>query len=399
MKRACNILTRMIMNMGQLCEFHMVIKKQIIYMKKSYTILFTIFFTFIFGLESFGQSALSGIRVRDLELTPDENNVDVNFTMDVGKKAVQSDYERTISFWLINGQNRVQLPSVAIVGRRSQIMAERRTGSYDEFPEVSAMPKIVTTKGQSIDYSTKVVFQPWMEGAKLVAESVRRGCCKVLADGSSVVADNITFYIQPAPVPDKLSTGDRLAQQYPFLAPVSEMANFDFNNRDGSVTLYFRQAISTLDLDFRDNRSRFETLMRVIDELERSNDSKVARIMVAGFASPEGTVEFNQALSQRRADVIVNQLRYRSGIRQDLIQVFYGGEDWNGLRKMVERSDLPEKYSIINIIDNTPLWDSYRKIGRESQLMKLNGGRTYRYLYHNYFPDLRNATYIRVFYE
>ena len=368
-------------------------------MKKNYTILLSIFFTFIFGFESFGQSALIGVRVRNLELIPDGNDINVNFTFDIGKKAVKSDYERTISFWLVNGQDRVQLPSVAIVGRRAQIMAERRSRSYNEFPEEDSMPKIVTTKGESIDYSTKVGYQPWMEGSKLVAESVRRGCCKVLADGSSVVANNITLYHQPAPPINQLSTGDRLAQQYPFLAPISELANFNLNDRDGSVTLYFRQAISTLDLDFRDNRSRFETLIRVIDELERSNDSRVARIMVAGFASPEGTVEFNQALSQRRADVIVNQLRYRSGIRQDLIQVFYGGEDWNGLRKMVERSDLPEKYSIINIIDNTPLWDSYRKIGRESQLMKLNGGRTYRYLYHNYFPDLRNATYIRVFYE
>jgi len=367
-------------------------------MKKSYIII-SIFFTFIFGLESFGQSALSGIRVRDLELIPDGNNVDVNFTMDVGKKAVQSDYERTISFWLINGQDRIQLPSVAIVGRRARIMAERRSGSYDEFSEVSSVPRIETARGQSVDYSTKVAYQPWMEGSKLVAESVRRGCCKVLADGSGVVANNITLYHQPVPVPDQLSTGDKLAQQYPFLAPASQMANFDPDNRDGSITIYFRQDVSRLELDFRNNYYQFETLLKAISELERSTDSRIVKVVVAGYASPEGTVQHNQALSGRRADIIMNQLLQRSGIRRDIIQVIHGGEDWNGLRKMVERSDLPEKYSIINIIDNTPLWDSYRKIGRESQLMKLNGGRTYRYLYQNYFPELRNATYIRVFYE
>ena len=367
-------------------------------MKKSYVILFSIFFTLIF--ESFGQSALTGVRIRDLELIPDGNDVSITFTMDIGKKAVKSDYERNISFWIVNGENRVQLPSVAIIGRRAQIMEKRRSASQREFPETSTMPKIVTTKGQSINYSTKVQYQPWIEGAKLVAESTRKGCCNELFDGNSIVAANLILYNQPVPIQaPAMSTGDRLAQQYPFIVPASQMAYFDPNNRDGSITIYFRQNISRLELDFRNNYYQFETLLKAIDELERSTDSRIVRVVVAGYASPEGTIQHNQGLSGRRADIILNQLLQRSGIRRDIIHVIHGGEDWGGLRTMVEKSDLPEKYEILNIIDNVPLWDSYRKIGRETQLMKLYGGRTYRYLYNNYFPELRNATYIRVFYE
>jgi hypothetical protein len=76
-----------------------------------------------------------------------------------------------------------------------------------------------------------------------------------------------------------------------------------------------------------------------------------------------------------------------------------GSVDWRGLRVMVERSSLLEKREIISIIDNTPIWDSRRQVGRLGELMKLNGGRTYRYLLNEYFPHLRSGAFIRAYYR
>jgi hypothetical protein len=66
---------------------------------------------------------------------------------------------------------------------------------------------------------------------------------------------------------------------------------------------------------------------------------------------------------------------------------------------MVEKSNLPEKRDILSIIDNTPVWDSGRQVGRLGELMRLNGGRTYRYLLNEYFPYLRSGAFIRVYHK
>jgi hypothetical protein len=73
--------------------------------------------------------------------------------------------------------------------------------------------------------------------------------------------------------------------------------------------------------------------------------------------------------------------------------------DWYALRRMVAESDMPEKGKVLDIIDNTPIWDAGRNVGRHGELMRLSGGEPYRYMLRNFFPNLRNAAYIRAYYE
>lgn len=53
----------------------------------------------------------------------------------------------------------------------------------------------------------------------------------------------------------------------------------------------------------------------------------------------------------------------------------------------------------MDIIDTTPVWDAAKKVGRLSLLMRLNQGRPYNYMKRHFFPKLRNAGYIKVFFE
>ena len=131
--------------------------------------------------------------------------------------------------------------------------------------------------------------------------------------------------------------------------------------------------------------------------LTASQDSKVARIVVAGFASPEGTQAVNERLAGQRADAIVDFLLANSGVDGRLISLYNGGPDWYGLREMVATSDLPDKHAVTDIIDNTPVW-AVQGADRLSKLKALSGGRTYNYMLRNYFPQLRQAAFIRVYY-
>jgi hypothetical protein len=89
----------------------------------------------------------------------------------------------------------------------------------------------------------------------------------------------------------------------------------------------------------------------------------------------------------------------KTGMADENIALYNGSEDWHGLRMLVERSDMPSKHRVMEIIDTVPVWDSKTRRGRERELMDLDGGAPYRYMYRNFFPLLRNATYIKIYYD
>ena len=104
-------------------------------------------------------------------------------------------------------------------------------------------------------------------------------------------------------------------------------------------------------------------------------------------------------MAARRAESVKTYILNRSGVRADQIRVYAGGIDWQGLRMLVEASDMPSRQAVLDIIDNTPVWDAQRQIGRHGELMRLGGGAPYRYMLREFFPDMRNAAYIRVYYR
>lgn len=112
---------------------------------------------------------------------------------------------------------------------------------------------------------------------------------------------------------------------------------------------------------------------------------KLQDITIAGYASPEGTYAHNLELSGKRAAGMRDYLRERYLLPSSLTILSEGkGEDWEGLRTAVEGSAMPEKSSVLSIIDHYDIFD-----GREKRLMELKGGSPYRYMLDNLFPPLR----------
>ena len=75
-----------------------------------------------------------------------------------------------------------------------------------------------------------------------------------------------------------------------------------------SVKIYFRQGKSALDVSVGNNRAE---LSRIADSLATSYADSVYQlktISVIGSASPEGSVELNKRLSEKRANVLFDYL-------------------------------------------------------------------------------------------
>jgi hypothetical protein len=169
--------------------------------------------------------------------------------------------------------------------------------------------------------------------------------------------------------------------------------------REGSISVYFRQGDHAIDRNFGDNNRNLVELISAVRALSQADDSSIARIVIAGFASPEGATALNERLAHDRAVAIKEFLAGNSDVDPRTIEIYNGAVDWMGLKDLVEQSDIYRKHRIVDIIEHTPVWDGYRNVGRLGELMRLDDGEPYRYMAREFFPLLRQAAYIKVYYE
>ena len=106
-----------------------------------------------------------------------------------------------------------------------------------------------------------------------------------------------------------------------------------------------------------------------------------------GYASPEGNFASNLTLSDNRAKTFASYLKEEYNVPNSKMKVSGKGEDWEGLKKAVAKSEIGAKNQIIDIITKTS--DVY---SRKAKLENLNGGSTYSYLLANLYPPLRRNT-------
>lgn len=376
-------------------------------MKKILTLAILLWFSATAAMSQVadGRVKISGLKIEDRGET-----VKVGFTATVAPDAVKRNHSLVFIPVIAGSGYRQSLSPVVVQGKGSKTARARRewvagrTATYEN--------AVHTTNGQTVTVSAEVPFQQWMSGAELAFESVEGGCCTYGRLSDTVFAENIVVRraAEPILVPDSepvwvpVSVADSLSTAFTFVVPVSEFDPedpfkiYDYE-RESSLIVYFRLAKYDIDASYMDNAHTLKNLTAAIDMIMDSKDSRVERIVVAGFASPEGSFEFNDRLAFERAVSVKRHLMETTEAQDNQITVFNGSVDWRGLRDMVAQSDLPEKQEILSVIDNTPVWDSQRQTGRLGELMRLNGGKTYRYLLDEYFPYLRNGAFIRVYYE
>ena len=152
-----------------------------------------------------------------------------------------------------------------------------------------------------------------------------------------------------------------------------------------SVKVYFHQGKHKLDSTFKSNRE-------VLDKIDRSV-LRLEKVEVVGGASPEGSVQLNKRLSERRANTLFNYLSKYGNLPDSLKTTRFIGRDWKGLVRLVEAdARVPHQQEVLGLL---------RSIVREVEsgkrtktdpfwrLVAFRGGEPYRYMYNHLFPELR----------
>jgi len=337
------------------------------------------------GVYVFAQISPQAVMVKDIELKNIDDSLSVRFTFFAGEKATKSNYNLVALPILYNKTDSIGLPLIVIQGKKARIAEERYSLATGKTADTYSL---LLENGESVAYKATVPFQPWMNGANLTLNGLSVGCCSSSEVSLGDIAEHILIKDETEPV----------SEEIPFVAPVTTYKG-DTSSLDGALTIYFRQGKKMIDYEFKDNQRTLVKLISAIRTIQESNNSRIAHIIIAGFASPEGSIAFNEKLAGDRAIALKQLLLEYTSLRQDQIQIHNGSVDWSGLRELVSESDMFEKHQILNIIDNTPIWDSQQQRGRLNKLMNFNGGEPYQYMLNTFFPLLRNATYVKVYYE
>lgn len=379
-------------------------------MKKIYAIIATLL---VSTAAAWAQAPAGSLKVDQIKLIRKNGDVTVRFTLDAGKKAVKAGNNLVVNPSLEGASARRELPPIVIRGKRSKAADLRHelasgTKTYEQTP-------LYMTVGESMDYTATLPYEPWMRGGNLAFDGVRVGCCSATEVGLGLIAGNV-LYAEPvidtrvvAVSAPHLTTGDRLARQYPFIASAPHPAQTDGSSdsdrrfidqtRQGSISIYFRQGLYAIDRNYVDNNKNLVELISSVRTLAKAADSRIVKIVISGFTSPEGGTALNERLAQNRAATIKEFLVKNTGVDPQMIALHNGGVDWTGLREQVAGSSLKQKERIVEIIDHRPVWDAQTRTGRLGELMRLDGGTPYRLMSKDFFPLLRQAAYIKVYYE
>lgn len=120
-----------------------------------------------------------------------------------------------------------------------------------------------------------------------------------------------------------------------------------------------------------------------VDE-KLNNDRATQNIAVKGYASPDGPEKFNDKLSKARSESskkVVAKLLKETGL--DIDAAAYG-EDWDGFKELVEKSNIKDKNLILQVLS---LYNSPAE--RESEIKNLSS--VFNELKSEILPELRRS--------
>ena len=352
-------------------------------MKKFYlTVLFIVCVPFAAAAQQVGEVTLKDVNIKKVD-----HNLSVNFTAEIGKKAARSNYKLVLTPVLYKEADSIKLKQIVVFTRKSRIVERRQQISAGKHA-IDLPNEYRTTNSGMVNYSLTLPYQEWMNGADLRLDRLACGCCTEEYDSPLMLAENLALL--PPPPPPVIET---------VISP-SELKQFQWKFSKEDMVIDFIVSKTDIEPNLFDNHEILAEIVEAVKKIQATRGASLDKIEITGYASPEGRRDFNQQLGQNRSVALKEYLKIQvPGLTDDDFNLINGGENWKGLRDMIAVSEMKDKDKVLYIIDNVPAEvDLVKNTSRKKQLMDLKGGVPYNYMIKNFYPRLRNACYIGVYY-
>ncbi|MDR1258215.1 MAG: DUF3868 domain-containing protein [Tannerellaceae bacterium] len=225
-------------------------------------------------------------------------------------------------------------------------------------------------------YVTAIGFEGWMREAYM---NVQSDLCDCGGESQQLISEKVA---------------DRIvlegAQAYRILPNVAyirpEVESVKSRSESNDVFLDFPVSQTDIIPGFGNNPRELAKIESIINEIRKDANVRVTGVSITGYASPEGDVNFNNDLSRGRAESLRYYLASRSGIPPQQYRLERGGEDWEGLVRMIQSmNNFAPKETVLSIIRY------YNPVERKDRLKALDDGRLWEWMLNELYPRLRRV--------
>lgn len=319
---------------------------------------------------------LDGVAIDSLSLTRNGEYMTVGMALDLRNLKVSSNRAVLLTPRLVNGADTTDLPSVGVYGRRRYYTYVRNnesmlTGAGEQSFRSSERPDV-------LPYKVNINYADWMDGAELMLDRREYGCCSKMLAGQSA---SIGRYDAP------------VEKFFPTLVYVTPRAEITKNRSlEGSAYIDFPVNKTVIYPDYRRNTVELGKIVATIDSVRGDSDVKITGVWLKGYASPESPYAHNRDLAIGRTASLKDYIQQLYRFDNNIITTDHEPEDWAGLRKAVEKSNIDHKSEILRMIDSDVDPDA-----KEAKIKKTYPVE-YRFMLEHFYPALRHTDY-RIAYE
>lgn len=309
-----------------------------------------------------------GVSIENFNMNREGKYLTVEINLDLNKLNVDANRAVLLTPRLVNGTDSLDLPSVGIYGRRRYYYYVRNgIGSISGENETVYR---AAGKPDSVAYNNLAEYEDWMDGATLKFHRSDWGCChEILAEYEGIVGRHREAFFP----------------ELVFVQPKAEVMKS--RSLSGSAYIDFPVDQTVIYPDYRRNTVELGKIQATIDSVRNDKDITITSVWLKGFASPESPYKHNTDLAIGRTAALKKHIGQLYHFADNIIQTDYEPEDWAGLRRYVEQSNIDHRTEILTMIDSDMEPDA-----KEAKI-KRTYPQEYRFMLQNFYPALRHTDY------
>lgn len=327
----------------------------------------------VFSLaQSQRESVVDGVCVDSFKMERSGNYLSLNAVLDFSDLKVDANRAVLLTPSLVNGGDSLVLPSVGIYGRRRYYFYVRNGESMLSGADESVYR--ASKKPDTFKLEKVIPYEDWMNGGTLKLCRSDWGCCNSLvADQFGIVGN----YFAPEEPKDF----------FPTLVYIRPEAEIKHDSLEGLAYIDFPVDQTVIYSDYRRNMQELGKIQATIDSVRGDRDITINKVWLKGYASPESPYSHNRDLAIGRTKALKEYICRLYKFDESMIETSYEPEDWAGLRRYVESSNLEHRQEILAMIDSNMEPDA------KELKIKRTYPEEYRFLLQSCYPALRHTDY------
>ncbi len=297
---------------------------------------------------------------------------DVIIDMKLDLSDIEVGRNRTLVYrpLLMQGDSVAELPPIIVNGRVRHIQYQRLERAEDFPNEIEIRRE--NGEEQMLDYHARVPYNNWMAKSEVVMVSDLCGCGweSLQNDRSPLFPVNL---VREPIIPAIL-----------YITPEAEVK---VREKSGSAYLDFPVNQIVIRPDYRRNSTELAAIDATIQSVEDDPNATITKVTIKGYASPEGSYANNERLAKGRSNALLEYVKGLHDFGNAEFAVSYEPEDWEGLERRIESSNIEDKDKWLTIIRDSEPSDLDKKEWKLKQLP------TYRKVLNEIYPALRHSDY------